>query len=176
MPICKICGKELKNPESPRHINSKYHQKKLKELKAKKGQKSKGKEELKTSLNSNDILSIIDRLDRIEHRLQVLEKFHHEFKNKESRSTISSVSALLEIVKEKLPIISKNQLGIEKVSLGELYTKITDEYSISKKNFSKGLLKLNDAGKVQLEPGSSSRDFSINDNYGNVYKLIRLLK
>ncbi len=32
MPKCKICGKELKNPNSSSHINSKFHQGKLKRI------------------------------------------------------------------------------------------------------------------------------------------------
>lgn len=46
MPKCKICGKELANPDDPRHINSKYHQdalKKLEEKKKKEQQKAKPK-------------------------------------------------------------------------------------------------------------------------------------
>ena len=31
MPVCSICGKNIKNPNSLNHIRSKYHQEKLKE-------------------------------------------------------------------------------------------------------------------------------------------------
>lgn len=39
MPKCEICGKELKDPKSASHINSKYHQEALKKLEAEKEKK-----------------------------------------------------------------------------------------------------------------------------------------
>jgi len=45
LPKCEICGKELKDPTSARHINSKFHQDALNKLKEEQGILVKGKKE-----------------------------------------------------------------------------------------------------------------------------------
>ena len=59
MPKCPICGKVLKNPNSPAHINSKYHQEQIKSQKgsktptSQKEDKEEESTELKQQLRDN---------------------------------------------------------------------------------------------------------------------------
>ncbi|MHA1439848.1 MAG: hypothetical protein ACTSPD_20055 [Promethearchaeota archaeon] len=175
MPVCKICGKNLKNPNSKNHINSKFHQEKLKQQNLSKQSTSKIDSNIEIRDFFKELLTIKSRLTSIENRLKVIEDFY-DIQNKEkNKIRISGISNLWEIIKHKIPEISNNILGIEKVSIGKLYQKISNDHIIPKEDFEKALIKLNDSGKIQLEAGTNEDDFSIKDNYGNVYKLIRLL-
>ena len=81
----------------------------------------------------------------------------------------------MDIVNQKVLELSQNSLGIHKVLLKDLFKDIKKDYEISRDMFSNFLIKLNNINKVQLESGTSVDDFSIQDNYGNVFKLIRIL-
>jgi histone H3/H4 len=64
IPKCEVCGKNLKNPESKSHINSKYHQDALKKLKT---SKSKPKKKKKAALgNATFAWAPIRRLMKIQ--------------------------------------------------------------------------------------------------------------
>ncbi|MEE9378378.1 MAG: hypothetical protein V3V33_10120 [Candidatus Lokiarchaeia archaeon] len=118
----------------------------------------------------------MERLDNIENRIYKLEQDFRVLKlGKAVKSEIKSEDQLLEIVNQKVHELSQKTLGIQKVRLKDLYMVINKDYNISRDNFSKYLIKLYNRNKIQLEAGMSSDDFSITDNYGNVFKLIRIL-
>lgn len=116
------------------------------------------------------------RLDSIENRLYKLEQDFRVLKlGKVVKSEIQNENQFLEIINQKVNELSQKMLGIQKLHLKDLYEVINKDYNISKDNFSKYLIKLYNRNKIQLEAGMSSDNFSIKDNYGNVFKLIRIL-
>jgi len=117
----------------------------------------------------------MERLGNIENRLYKLEQDFRVLKlGKAAKSEIQNEEQFLEIIYQKIHELSQKMLGIQKVQLKDLYKVIIKDFNISKDNFSKYLIRLNNRNKIQLEAGMSSDDFSIKDNYGNVFKLIRI--
>jgi hypothetical protein len=138
----------------------------------------KPRKKTKDSIKQKEIgvsTSILKRLDLIENRLYQLEQEFRGLKlGKTVKSEIQSEAQLLEVVNQKVHELSQKTLGIQKVLLKDLFQVINKDYNISKDIFSQYLIKLYNRNKVQLEAGMSSDDFSIKDNYGNVFKLIRI--
>jgi len=165
---CPKCGKpyKTKGVYYQRHIDSCTGKKPLK----------KAKGTITKPIKIEDSGEIIKRLDIIENRLNRLERNFNELKlGQVIRSEIHNKDQFLEIVNQKVLELSQKSLGIQKVLLKDLFEDIKKDYDISRKIFTNFLIKLNNINKVQLEPGTSMDDFSIHDNYGNVFKLIRIL-
>jgi hypothetical protein len=119
---------------------------------------------------------ILKRLDLIENRLYQLEQEFSVLKSRKvAKSEIRSEQQFLEIINQKIHELSQKMLGIQKIVLKDLYIGINEDYNISKDDFSKYLIKLYNRNKIQLEAGMTNDNFSIKDNYGNVFKLIRIL-
>jgi hypothetical protein len=115
------------------------------------------------------------RLDLIEKRLNQLEQDYRVFKSeKVGKSKIKNEDELLTIVNQKVQELSQKTLGIQKVHLKDLFEIISRDFNISKQKFSDYLIKLYNKNKIQLEAGLSRDRFSIKDNYGNIFKLIRV--
>ena len=165
---CPKCGKpyKTKGVYYQRHIDSCTGKKPLK----------KAKRTITKSIKIEGSGKIIKRLAIIENRLNMLERNFNELKlGQVIRSEIHNEGQFLEIVNQKVLELSQKSLGIQKVLLKDLFKDIKKDYDISRNMFSNFLIKLNNVNKVQLEPGPSTDDFSIQDNYGNVFKLIRIL-
>ena len=164
---CPKCGKVYKR-------GGIYYEKHIKSCTGKKPQK-KTKASLVIPKKVEVSPNILKRLDLIENRLSQLEQDFRVLKlGRAVKSEIQSEDQLLEIVNLKVNQLSQKTLGIQKVLLKDLYKVINKDYNLSKDNFSKYLIKLYNKNKIQLEAGMSSDKFSIKDNYGNVFKLIRI--
>ena len=165
---CPKCGKPYKTKGAyyQRHIDSCTGKKQLK----------KTKSTITKSTKIEGSGEIIKRLNIIENRLNRLERNFTELKlGQVIRSEIHNEGQFLEIINHKVLELSQKSLGIQKVLLNDLFKEIKKDYDISRDMFSDFLIKLNNNNKVQLESGTSVDDFSIKDNYGNVFKLIRIL-
>ena len=165
---CPKCGKtyKTKGVYYQRHIDSCTGKKPLK----------KTKRTITKTIKIEESGEIIKRLAIIENRLSRLERNFNELKlGQVVRSEIHNEAQFLEIINQKVLELSQKSLGIQKVLLKDLFKGIKKDYDISRNMFSNFLIKLNNVNKVQLEPGPSTDDFSIQDNYGNVFKLIRIL-
>ena len=165
---CPKCGKSYKSKGVyyQRHIESCTGEKPLK----------KTKRTVTKSIKIEESREIIKRFDIIENRLNRLERNFNELKlGQVIKSEIHNKGQFLEIVNQKVLELSQKSLGIQKVLLNDLFREIKKDYDISRNMFSDFLIKLNNINKVQLESGTSADDFSIKDNYGNVFKLIRIL-
>ena len=137
---------------------------------------SKKKKKISSSKKVEISSIIIKRLDNIENRLKILEQNYKKTKlSIKGKFKIENEKTLLEIIYQKIQELSKKMLGYQKLLLKDLYDEINKEYYISIDDFSNYLMKLYNANRIQLEAGTSSEDFSIKDNYGNVFKLIRIL-
>lgn len=165
---CPKCGKtyKTKGVYYQRHIDSCTGKKPLK----------KPKRTITKAIKIEESGEIIKRLAIIESRLNMLERNFNELKSGQViRSEIHNEAQFLEIINQKVLELSQKSLGIQKVLLKDLFKDIKKDYDISRNMFSNFLIKLNNMNKVQLESGPSTNDFSIQDNYGNVFKLIRIL-
>ena len=165
---CPKCGKSYKTKGVyyQRHIDSCTGKQPLK----------KTKRAITKSIKIEESGEVIKRLDIIENRLSMLERNFNELKlGQVIRSEIHNEAQFLEIVNQKVLELSQKSLGIQKVLLKDLFKEIKKDYDISRDMFSNFLIKLNNINKVQLESGTCVDDFSIQDNYGNVFKLIRIL-
>ena len=165
---CPKCGKPYKTKGAyyQRHIESCTGEKPLK----------KPKRTVTKSIKIKESGEIIKKLDRIENRLNRLERNYNELKiGQVIRSEIHNEDQFLEIINQKVLELSQKSLGIQKVLLNDLFKEIKKDYDISRNMFSDFLIKLDNINKVQLEPGTTVDNFSIKDNYGNVFKLIRIL-
>jgi len=166
MAKCKICGKDLKNPNSKSHINSKYHQDKLNKIPT----------DNKSITGVTKDIKLVEQIELINKKLKVYDSRLENLENillKNKKSLIKTKNELFDIIKQILPVISNQVLGI--ATIEDLLKRIKIDYDISEVGFRKGLLKLNSENKIQLEPGMSDISYSLKDNYGNIYKLIRLL-
>jgi len=67
-------------------------------------------------------------------------------------------------------------LGMDSVYLKDLFDELNKDNYITFDKFSEYLIRLNNLNRIQLESGMSSDEFSIKDSYGNVFKLIRIIK
>ena len=123
---------------------------------------------------SGDTAEILDRLSSIENRLHHLESTFGNLKP--TKSQIRSENDLLEVINQKIHSLSKRMLGMDKVYLKDLFDELNKDNYITFDKFSEYLIRLNNLNRVQLESGKSSDKFSINDSYGNVFKLIRIIK
>jgi len=119
-------------------------------------------------------MEISERLSNIENRLQYLETIFVNFKP--AKSQIKNEDVLFEVINQKIHSLSKHMLGMDKVYLKDLFDELNKDNYISFDKFSEYLIRLNNLNQIQLESGMSSDEFSINDSYGNVFKLIRILK
>ena len=165
---CPKCGKSYKTQGA-------YYKKHIESCTGK-IQPSKPKKKYISNVKAQTSSSIIERLESIENRLYMIEQDFKGIKSGHKRKfKIENEKTLLDIIYQKIQQLSKKMLGIRKVLLRDLYNEINKEYYISLEDFSKFLMKLNSANKIQLESGTSEEDFSIRDNYGNIFKLIRIL-
>ncbi len=163
---CPKCGKTYKTQGT-------YYKKHIESCT---GKIQPSKTKISSTKNAEISRTIIKRLENIESRLNMLEQDIKGIKSgHKSKFKIKNEKTLLDIIYQKIQELSKKMLGIRKVLLRDLYNEINKDYYISIENFSKFLMKLNNANKIQLESGTSEEDFSIRDNYGNVFKLIRVL-
>jgi hypothetical protein len=128
----------------------------------------------KIAKTSTDTIEILTRLNNIENRLQSLERFYTNLKP--TKSQIRSEDDLLEMINQKIHSLSKRMLGMDKVYLKDLFDELNKDNYITFDKFSEYLIRLNNLNRIQLESGMSSDEFSINDSYGNVFKLIRIIK
>ena len=95
---------------------------------------------------------------------------------KSTKHQIKHEDDLLEVINQKIHVLSKRMLGMDKVYLKDLYDELNKDNYITFDKFSEFLIRLNNLNRIQLESGTSSDKFSINDSYGNVFKLIRVIR
>jgi len=121
--------------------------------------------------------NIEQRLERLEGKMNksLIEKIDIPTSNS-SKAYIRSELSCFEIIKETINDMTKGSKGIKKSSIDELYKNIIKDYTIPKEIFGEYLLMLNNDRKIQLEPGYMDDGFAIRDNYGNFFKVVRLLE
>jgi hypothetical protein len=131
----------------------------------------------------SDIKALFNIVEKLDSRLIKIEKSYNSNLSNLTKSSgekegpkINDPNLFARIVKEMTDEISIGKFGDNKIPLKELFLLINRHYSISKEKFSKFLIYLHNTNKIQLEPGLINKDFYIEDNYGNIYTIIRILE
>ena len=168
MPKCKICGKVLKNPNSSSHINSKYHQEKLKKLTAKSSQGSEAiiapiipiEKEENTELR-NMVLSLEKRISKIE---DILKIDAVSFKSVTSEKRVTKFKNNKELEQEIINIVNQRshfQQIKGNIALKDLKNIFQTNYNVSKNEFEEGVLRLYRKQIVDLQPGGNPDDYHL---------------
>ena len=168
MPKCKICGKELKNPNSSSHVNSKFHQEKLKKRTAKSSKSSeiitpiipiieKGENlELR-----NIVLDLEKRILKIEALLKIddisFKSVSYEKKAGKFKSDKELEQEIIRIVKQR----SHFQQIKGNIALKDLKTIFQANYNVSIKEFEEGMLRLYRKQIIDLQPGGNPNDYHL---------------
>ena len=168
MPKCKICGKELKNPNSSSHINSKFHQGKLKKITTKSTKSSEGRitpiiptekgediELRRIVLNlEKRILKIEDllRIDGVSFKSVTSEKKAGKFKSDKELE-----HEIIRIVNQRSPF----QQIKGNIALKDLKNIFQTNYNVSIKEFEEGMLRLYRKQIIDLQPGGNPNDYHL---------------
>lgn len=168
MPKCLICGKELQNPNSRSHINSKYHQDRMNRnnIKSLKSQISvkKGSKIVDLSDLNNLKVKVNDlekRINFIENQLnRVLSNQNHLMSNYHTQNkdfkTIDE-KKIIKVIKRK----SNSQYIKGNLILAELKQEFSSLYSISDKQFEEIILRLYRKQIIDLQPGGNPSEYHI---------------
>lgn len=168
MPKCQICGAELKNPNSKRHINSKKHQKAL---------KAKGHPESVSAVRSTTVSSDLgSRVTSLESSMSSLTSkinfLIEEFTSLQKRMGQISVSPKSSEISQDLILNKIDESTKYKRSTGNWIT-IDDLVSaLSKKTtdwsaIQTTIITMFDRGLIDLIDGKSSKKISMrNRTYG----------
>ena len=162
MPICEICGKELKNPYTKGHINSQYHQKALSSV----GKKiSRAKVKPITSLeSSSDLRELKIIVSKLEKRLSKVEEI---LKIKISKGKFRKKAVISnDIDIEQLIINVINQKSNRQQIKGNFILKdirdtLTKDYNVPEYKFEESILRLYRKQLVDLQSGGNPNDYHI---------------
>jgi len=166
MTKCEICGKTLKNPKATSHINSKFHQNKLKQLKQIQKKDLKAEDISKININTelvnlkNIIYNLEKRVVKIENKLNsggLSSKLIKSVATHEISKEINLEQEIINIVNQRsnLQQIKGNFI------LNDLKEIILNEYNISDKDFEDNILRLYRKQLVDLQPGGNPADYHL---------------
>ena len=172
MPKCLICGKELKNPNSSSHINSKYHQDKLQQSSQGKNNVVKVDKPIEKDEYSQ-LKRLIEKLDRrisnIEDQLKLIgTSITPQGKEILNNDRISEM--IVKTIKEKT---SSHRIR-RNLTLVDLKEEITAKVRISNQEFEEIILRLYRKQIVDLQSGGKPTDYHIRSPVGNKFYYIAL--
>ena len=164
MPTCKTCGKNLQNPNSTRHINSKFHQEKLALSKDVKELDLSSQHAVETSDFTNLknlVLNLEKRMSNIEKQIKGIWE-NAELKNKKTpeikdRNIQKLEKEIVKIIKQR----SSAQQIKGNIALKDLKKIILKSYNISEKDFEEIILRLYRKQIFDLQPGGSPTDYQL---------------
>ena len=164
MPICKICGKTLKNPKSTSHINSKYHQEKL--------VSSPSITSIDLSpqhdIEKNDFIKLQNSVFNLEKRMSNIEKQLKSIRGsselKIKKTSDIKTRNIQKLDKEIVKIIKQRSSAQQikgNIALKDLKKIILNSYNISEKDFEEIILRLYRKQIFDLQPGGSPSDYQL---------------
>ena len=164
MPICKICGKTLKSPNSTSHINSKYHQDALRSSPRKSSLEIISQPVIKQNEFSKLQILVISLEKRISNIEKQLKNFPDSSELEIKKSNVIKTRNLQKLEKEIVKII-KQKSSIQQIkgniALKDLKDIIINRYNISEKDFKDIILKLYRKQVFDLQPGGSPTDYQL---------------
>lgn len=161
MPKCKICGKDLKNPNAKSHINSKFHQEKLKKL-GKGAKPSKFDQRVQT-----DLIVEVDNLRNLfanlEKRILNIEKVLNLSKSVPKR-IFSNESLDINLEQEIINLINQHS-NIQQIKgnfpIKNIKDKILKNFNITQKDFEDIILRLYRKQLIDLQPGGDPKEYHL---------------
>lgn len=192
MPICKICGKSVQNPNSQSHTDSKYHQEKLKSTEASgnslllEGKKSKQVNKIKkaqTKTDSTQFEQINNELNEIKAFLLKVEKRVSQIEANLNYDLIHNKSAIKEVktkifkdeiaFKREIVVVINNSAELERVKgnipLKTLKTIFIKEYDMTEKEFEEQILNLYRKQMIDLQPGGDPSEYHVQSPTGKKF-------
>ena len=168
MPTCKICGKELKNPNSSSHINSIFHQGKLNKITTKSSRSSESKispiipsEKGENIELRNIVLNLEKRISKIEDILKIdgisFKSVTSEKKAGEFKSDKELEQEIIKIVNQKSPF----QQIKGNIALKDLKNIFQTNYNVSTNEFEESMLRLYRKQIIDLQPGGNPNDYHL---------------
>jgi len=168
MPKCKICGKELKNPISSSHINSKFHQGKLKKITTNSSKSSEVRispiipsEKGENIELRNIVLNLEKRISKIEDLLKIdgvsFKSVTSEKKAGKFKSDKELEHEIIRIVNQRSPF----QQIKGNIALKDLKNIFQTNYNVSIKEFEEGMLRLYRKQIIDLQPGGNPNDYHL---------------
>lgn len=112
--VCTICGSNVKNPYSSTHVNSKFHKKALNKLESINSQMSI------STLNNQNALNIVDRINKIETQLGFVISKLNQFEEIIRGNTDSMVDSQIQMSDIRSLLLEKIPIDVE-MSLDELW-------------------------------------------------------
>lgn len=179
MPICKICGKTLKNPNSTSHINSKFHQEKLKKIKGKKvgvSIKDTAKMDTVNELKNlkNLVLNLEKRIVKIESKLNIessgTKQFRREKISKKFKDDIDVEREIINILNQRADL----QRIKGNFALKDLRKILTKDLRISNKEFEDKILRLYRKQVIDLQPGGNPDEYHLISPTGKRFYYLRI--
>jgi len=168
MPKCKICGKELKNPISSSHINSKFHQGKLKKITTNSSKSSEVRispiipsEKGENIELRNIVLNLEKRISKIEDLLRI---DGVSFKSVTSEKKAGKFKSDKELEHEIIKIVNQRshfQQIKGNIALKDLKNIFQTNYNVSIKEFEEGMLRLYRKQIIDLQPGGNPNDYHL---------------
>ncbi|MHA1724399.1 MAG: hypothetical protein ACTSXH_06100 [Promethearchaeota archaeon] len=170
MPKCLVCGKELKNPKSKSHINSKFHQEKLN----KSGKKDVKK--IESSVKTDEISLLKKLIENLDRRLSIIEERLNVSNTSITSQTYKPLNnkkiadMIVKTIKEKT---SSHRIR-RNLTLIDLKEEITDMVQISDQEFEEIILRLYRKQVVDLQSGGKPTEYHIRSPIGNKFYYIAL--
>lgn len=168
MPKCKICGKVIKNPKSSSHINSKFHQGKLKKITTKSSKSSEARispiipsEKGENIELRNIVLNLDIRISKIETLLKIDSV---SFKSVTSEKKAGKFKSDKELEQEIIKIVNQRSQFQQikgNIALKDLKNIFQTNYNVSIKEFEEGMLRLYRKQIIDLQPGGNPNDYHL---------------
>jgi len=161
MPECQICGKVLKNPKTSSHINSKFHQQKLREIKSPKIGDLVKDPSITHSIDE-ELVQLKKIVLELENRIIKIEKkLNREIVTKDYAYGKSKV---VDFEKEFINLIN-HRSNLQPIKgnfpLKELRDIFTNEFNITDREFEDNILRLYRKQLIDLQAGGNPSEYHL---------------
>jgi len=178
MPKCSICGKELQNPNSIRHVNSAYHQKALQREKIPEKRLRTSQIVVKDTKLQKEIKELKEVVIGIEKRVKNLEYLitknnqNNQYTTYTDDDTRVIENSIIRLIKD----ISSNQRIKGMVPIKNINKSIKKEFKIKEDDFINLIMRLYRKQMIDLQPGGNPRDYHLKSPTGSDFYYVSLKK
>jgi len=165
LPKCKICGKVLKNPNAASHINSKFHQDKLK--KPQKPTKIKDFGKIKSFNVVSELTQLKELVSNMENRIANIENILNlnRMENASKKSEIVFKKSQIRNLERDIINLINQQSHIQRIKgnfpIKNVRKAVIEKFNISEKDFEDIILRLYRKQKIDLQPGGDPTDYHL---------------
>ena len=161
LPVCQTCGKKLKNPDSPAHLKSKFHQEKLKKI----GEGAKSSKVVRRGqtgliVEVNNLRNLFANLEK---RILNIEKVLNLNKSV-PKKIFSNESLDINLEQEIINLINLHS-NIQQIKgnfpIKNIKDKILKNFNITQKDFEDIILRLYRKQLIDLQPGGDPKEYHL---------------